>query len=138
MDALGVDNMAEPKEGVQHMVVEDTKAVDTTNNNMAEVITTHNRFKVDNKIWVAMITLLHPREGMCKMPHIPTQSRGFPTTIIVGCMVMMCPSLTIPLRVPNHINSTYGTPQSKTHAMDQQRMHIKLHGRNQNLVATDM
>ena len=90
------------------MAVEDTKAVDTTNNNMAEVITTHNLFKVDNKIWVATITLLHPREGMCKMPHILTQSRGSPTTIIVGRMRRMCPSFTIPLRVPSHTNSTYG------------------------------
>ena len=138
MDALGVGDMAEAKEDVQHMAMEDTKVVDTTNINMAEAVTTRDFSKADNKIWVAMITLLHPREAMCKMPHIPTQSRGSPTTIIVGQMVMMCPLPTISPRALSHTNITYGTPQSKTRATALQRMHIKIHGRNQNLVATDM
>ena len=110
MNTLGVVDMAKAKGGVQHMAVEDTKDVDTTNNNMAEVITTRSFFKVANKIWVNMITLLHPREDMCKMPHIPTQSRGSPTTIIVGHMGMMCPLLTIPPRALSHTNIMYGTP----------------------------
>jgi hypothetical protein len=138
MDALGVGNMAEAKVDVQHMAVEDTKAVDTTNNNMAEAVTTRDFSKADNKIWVAMITLLHPREVMCKMTHIPTQSRGSPTTIIVGHMGMMCPLLTSLPRALSHTNITYGTPQSKTRATALRRTHIKIHGHNQNLVTTDM